>query len=127
MLQPPRLRFPLQIATTTFTLVPTVIHRRKAPLDSAKVWHEGSMEDMRELLNEMRESFKSGLHKQILVRMDDEIAFGECSPILRAVFQFMMGRTPAQHRTEAARLRATKDADSLQLAEFHELFADMLE
>jgi hypothetical protein len=85
------------------------------------------MEDMRELLNEMRESFKSGQHKQILARMDDEISFGECSPVLRMIFQFMMGRTPAQHRAEAKRLRATKDADSQELAEFHELFADMLE
>jgi hypothetical protein len=82
---------------------------------------------MGELLNAIRETFESGQHKQILAKMDDEISFGECSPILRAVFQFMLGRTPAQHRTEAARLRATKDADSLQLAEFHELFADMLE
>jgi hypothetical protein len=82
---------------------------------------------MRELLKEMREGFKSDLHKQILARMDDEISFGECSPVLRAVFQFMMGRTPAQHRAEATRLRATQDADSQELTEFHELFADMLE
>lgn len=85
------------------------------------------MGEMQELLNEMRETFKSGLHKRVLASMDDKFSYGECSPVLRAVFQFMMGRTPAQHRAEASRLRATKDADSLKLAEFHELFADMLE
>jgi hypothetical protein len=56
------------------------------------------MQDMGELLNEMRETFKSGQHKQILARMDDEISFGECSPILRAVFQFMLER----HRPSTA-------------------------
>jgi hypothetical protein len=71
------------------------------------------MQDMGELLNEMRETFKSGQHKQILARMDDEISFGKVSPILRAVFQFMLGRTPAQHRKEAQRLRA----DSPELKE----------
>jgi hypothetical protein len=45
------------------------------------------MEDMRELLEEMRETFKSGHHKQVLARMDDEVSFGKVSPILRAVFQ----------------------------------------
>jgi hypothetical protein len=63
------------------------------------------MEDMRELLEEMQETFKSGHHKQVLARMDDEVSFGKVSPILRAVFQFMLGRTPAQHRKEAQRLR----------------------
>jgi hypothetical protein len=86
----------------------------------------GVMQDMGELLNEMRETFKSGQHKQVLARMDDEISFGKCSPILRAVFQFMLGRTPAQHRKEAKRLRA-ESPELEEMAQFHELFADMLE
>jgi hypothetical protein len=73
----------------------------------------------------MWETFKSGPHKRVLASMDEEISFGGCSPILCAVFQFMMGRTPAQHRAEAR--RATKDTNSQELAEFQELFADMLE
>jgi hypothetical protein len=84
------------------------------------------MEDMRELLNEMRATFKSGLHKGVLASMDDEISFGKCSPILRAVFQFMLGRTPAQHRAEAQRLRA-ESPEFEEMAQFHEIFADMLE
>jgi len=84
------------------------------------------MEDMRELLEEMRETFKSGHHKQVLARMDDEVSFGKVSPILRAVFQFMLGRTPAQHRKEAQRLRA-ESPEHEEIAPFHELFADMLD
>jgi hypothetical protein len=84
------------------------------------------MEDMSGLLDEMRETFKSGQHKQVLARMDDEISFGKCSPILRAVFQFMLGRTPVQHPKEAQRLRA-ESPELEEMAQFHELFADMLE
>jgi hypothetical protein len=84
------------------------------------------MEDMSELLNEMRETFRSGHHKQVLARIDDEVSFGKVSPILRAVFQFMMGRTPAQHRKEAQRLRV-ESPELEEMAQFHEVFADMLD
>jgi hypothetical protein len=84
------------------------------------------MEGMGELLDELRDAFKSGHHKNVLARMDDEISFGKVSPILRAVFQFMMGRTPAQHRKEAQRLRA-ESPEFEGMAQFHEVFADMLE
>jgi hypothetical protein len=58
------------------------------------------MEDMGELLNEMRETFKSGHHKQMLARMDDEISFGKVSPILRAfasyaLFRWWKGEKPS--------------------------------
>jgi hypothetical protein len=84
------------------------------------------MEDMRELLNEMRQTLKSGRHKQVLASMDEKISFGNCDPIVRLMFQFMLGRTPVQHRTEARCLRA-ESPELHELAEFHELFADMLE
>jgi hypothetical protein len=85
------------------------------------------MEGLRELLNEMRASVKSGHHRQVLARMDDEISFGECNPITRAIFNFMLGRSPAEHRAEAKRLRKSGHLGSEELAEFHELFAEMLD
>jgi hypothetical protein len=87
---------------------------------------DGRMEDMRELLNEMRQILKSGHHKQALAKMDETISFGECDPIVRLMFQFTLGRTPVQHRTEARRLRA-ESPELHEVTEFHELFADMLE
>jgi hypothetical protein len=81
---------------------------------------------MKELLDELRQTLKSGRHKPVLASMDEMISFGNCDPMVRLMFQFMLGRTPAQHRAEARRLRA--DSPELhELAEFHELFADMLE
>jgi hypothetical protein len=85
------------------------------------------MEGLRELLIEMRASLAAGNHKQVLARMDDEISFGNCNAVTRAIFQFMLASSPAEHRREAKRLRRTKHLDSEELAEFHELFADMLE
>jgi hypothetical protein len=84
------------------------------------------MDEMTSLLSEMRETIKAGKHKQVLASLDEQISFGSCSPILRAMFQFMMGRTPAQHRAEAQRLRA-ESPEHEEMAQFHELFADMLE
>jgi predicted HD phosphohydrolase len=78
------------------------------------------------LLDEMRDAIKSDHHKQVLARIDDEVSSGRVSPILRAVFQFMMGRTPAQHRQEAECLRA-EGPELEEIAQFHEVFADMLE
>jgi hypothetical protein len=84
------------------------------------------MQDMNELLAEIRDTIKAGHHKQVLARLDDRISFGSCDPIVRAMFQFMMGRTPAQHRAEAQRLRA-ESPELEEMAQFHEIFADMLE
>jgi hypothetical protein len=69
-------------------------------------------QNMKELLDELRQTLKSGRYKQGLANMDEKISFGNCDPIVRLMFQFMLGRTPAELH---------------ELAEFHELFADMLE
>ena len=82
---------------------------------------------LRELLVDMRASMETGNHKQFLARLDNELSFGDYGPVVQAIFNFMLARTPAQHRREAKRLRRMKYPDSQEIAEFHEVFVAMLE